>query len=264
MLLVGGRVHGHTLVQAGEAVVHGSSGRFRAGEAVSPVVRGCQVGRSIPKERRRKSSWCSSRFSATSSCGVMWRDADEREHLVRAPGGEQRGRQLQGVRGDDVVVGEAVDEQQRPCQVGARAAGATRVVAVGVVVGMPEVALGVVGVVEPPFGHRRAGDGGVEHVRSAQHGQRGQEATEAPAANGDAIEIEHPVVSLGGGVRARRPGRRAAPWRGRGGRRAPTPARVPACRGRRRRPPRSPGRRTTARTRRRSTTAATRSACGPP
>ena len=43
-------------------------------------------------------------------------DADQRQHLVRPAGGEQRRRQLQRVGGDDVVVGEAVDQQQRAGQ----------------------------------------------------------------------------------------------------------------------------------------------------
>ena len=40
------------------------------------------------------------------------RDADQREHLVGPSGGEQRRRQLQRVGSEDVVVGEAVDQQQ--------------------------------------------------------------------------------------------------------------------------------------------------------
>ena len=46
-------------------------------------------------------------------------DPDERQHLVRPPGGEQRRRQLQRVGGDDVVVGEPVDQQQRTGQASA-------------------------------------------------------------------------------------------------------------------------------------------------
>ena len=71
---------------------------------------------------------------------------------------------------------------------------------------MPEVALGVVRVVEPPLGDRRAGDRGVEHVGSAQHGERGEVAAEAPAADGDAVEVEHP------GVVARQPRGSASTW----------------------------------------------------
>ena len=48
-------------------------------------------------------------------------DPGQRQHVVRTPGGEQRRRQPQGVRDHHVVVGQPVDEQQRP----ASAAGAS-------------------------------------------------------------------------------------------------------------------------------------------
>ena len=109
-----------------------------------------------------------------------------------------------------------------------------------------EVALGVVRVVQPPVGDRRAGDGGVEDVGAAQHGQRGQVAAEAPAPDRHPVEVELGCCSAAAVQRLdlvlehrRR--------RGRGGRPAPTRCPGPACRGRRPRPPRSPGRRTTAR-----------------
>ncbi len=44
------------------------------------------------------------------------RDAGQRQHVVGLAGGQQRGRQAQRVRRHHVVVGEAVDEQQRPGQ----------------------------------------------------------------------------------------------------------------------------------------------------
>ena len=43
-------------------------------------------------------------------------DARERKDLVRPAGSEKRRRQLQRVRGDDVVVGEPVDDEQRAFQ----------------------------------------------------------------------------------------------------------------------------------------------------
>ena len=43
-------------------------------------------------------------------------DAHQREYLVGATGGEQGLAQLQGVSGDDVVIGQTVDQQQRPRQ----------------------------------------------------------------------------------------------------------------------------------------------------
>ena len=50
-------------------------------------------------------------------CNLLRRhvgDADERQHLVRLAGGEQGVRELQRVCRNDVVVGEAVNQQQRP------------------------------------------------------------------------------------------------------------------------------------------------------
>ena len=141
--------------------------------------------------------------------------ADERQHLVRPAGGEQGRRQPQRVGGDDVVVGEPVDQQERAREIGGERDQRARVVAGVVVVGMPQVALGVVRVVEPPVGHRRAGDRGVEHVGPAQHGERREVTTEAPPADGDPVEVEH-VGSVAPRRAVRRSGRRAPGWRGRG------------------------------------------------
>ena len=89
-----------------------------------------------------------------------------------------------------------------------------RVVHLGLHVRVAEVALGVVRVVEPPFGDRRAGDGGVEHVGPSQHGERREVPAEAPATDRDPVEVEL-GVAFGGGVERVRSGRRARRWRGR-------------------------------------------------
>ena len=68
------------------------------------------------------------------------------------------------------------------------------VVARRVLLRVAEVALGVEGVVEPPLGDRGAGDGGVEDVGPAQHRERRQVAAEAPAADGDAGQVEPGVL----------------------------------------------------------------------
>ncbi|MCO5563880.1 hypothetical protein L7F22_017531 [Adiantum nelumboides] len=134
------------------------------------------------------------------------RDARQRQHLVRTPGREQRRGQPQGVRGDDVVVGEAVDDHQRAVRTvrGRRGRGVVddRRADVGLAARHPEVALGVVGVVERPVGDRRAGDGRVEDVGPAQHRQRGQVAAERPAADADPAQVEV-RVGLGGRVQGR-------------------------------------------------------------
>ena len=118
------------------------------------------------------------------------RDPGQRQHAVRAAAGEQRRRQPERVGGDDVVVGEAVHQQQRAGQLrGVREQRGPRV-GVGMGVGTAQVALGVVGVVQGPVGDRRAGDGGVEDVRAAQHGQRREVAPEGPPADAHAGQVE--------------------------------------------------------------------------
>ena len=249
MLTVGRGVDGDALVELGEPLLH----------HVRTVVSG---GRA-PSERRRKSSWCSSRFSATTSCGVMW--------VTPTSGSTSCGRPAASSADDSCSVWAATTlssaspwiEQQRPGQLGGQRQQRAGVVDVGLLGRVAEVALGVVRVVQPPLGDRRAGDGGVEHVGPAQHGERGEVAAEAPAADGDPLEVEHGVL-LGGAVQRRRPGRRARASRGRGGRPAPTPSPGPACPGRRRRRRRSPGRRTTATARWALCACTTRWPCGPP
>ena len=116
-----------------------------------------------------------------------------------AAGGEQRRAETQRVRGDHVVVGQPVDQEQRPRQPSARREQRAGVVRVRPMGGVAEVALGVVRVVEPPLGHRRAGDRGVEHVGAVEHRERGEVATEAPTPDRDPLEVET-VEPLGGGV----------------------------------------------------------------
>ena len=146
-----------------------------------------------PRALRRKASWSSSRFSATTSWGVMWVTPDSGSTWCGRPAASSAGRQLQRVRGHHVVVGQPVHEQQRPLERGGRRRAATtgrrRSASL---VRIAEVALGVVRVVQPPLGHRRAGDRGVEHVGPAQHGQRGEVAAEAPAAD------RHPATGRAG------------------------------------------------------------------
>ena len=249
VLTVGGGVHGDALVELGEPLLH------HAGTVVNR-------DRS-PSERRRKSSWCSSRFSATTSCGVMW--------VMPTSGSTSCGRPAASSADDSCSVWAAttlssarpwISSSGRVRPVGQRQQ-RVGVVDVGLLVGVAEVALGVVGVVEAPLGDRRAGDGGVEDVGPAQHGERGEVAAEAPPADGDAVEVEHAVL-LGGVRAAPRSGRRARASPGRGGPPAPTRRRVPGCRARRRRRRRTPGRRTTATSGGRCAPARRAAACGPP
>ena len=178
MLEVGGGVHGDAAVEVFETSVHEVSFWRSVGVWVG--------GQRSAEEVELVQQQVLGHLLLRGHVG----DAGERQHLVRAPGGEQGGRELQRVRGDDVVVGEPVDQQQRPGQVGGERQQRVGVVALGLIGRVAEVALGVVGVVQTPLGHRRAGDRGVEHVGSAQHGERGEVAAEAPSADGDAVEVE--------------------------------------------------------------------------
>ena len=134
------------------------------------------------------------------SCGVMW-VTPARAAPRGAAGGEQGRRQAQRVGGHDVVVGEAVDQEQRPGQLTGQGEQRAGVVGVGLLGGIAEVALGVVGVVEPPLGHRCAGDGGVEDVGPPEHGEGGEVAAEAPPPDRHAVEVEDAVL-LGGRLSA--------------------------------------------------------------
>ena len=84
--------------------------------------------------------------------------------FVLASGAQQMGRQLESVGGEHVVVGQSVDQQQRPAQVGSQWQQGTVIVGRGVDAGIAQVALGVGGVVQPPFRDRRARYCGVEDI----------------------------------------------------------------------------------------------------
>src|SRR4030095_14259947 len=128
-------------------------------------------------------------------------DAGQGQDVVGAAGGQQQVGQAQGVGGDHVVGGQAVDEQQRAFQLGRVGQQGAAAVAVGVGGRVAQVAFAVVGVVQAPVGHRGAGHGGVEDVGAAQHGQGGQVAPERPAADGHPAEVELGVVGGHGGER---------------------------------------------------------------
>ena len=143
VLAVGGGVHRHVAVQVAQLLVH----RWRN-------LSGRPASRGTPQEVELVEQ----QVLGDDLLRGHVRDADQGQHLVRLAGGEQRRRQLQRVGGDDVVVGEAVDQQQRPGQRRRPAAAATSGVRRGRRRRVAEVALGVVRVVQPPLGDRRAGD----------------------------------------------------------------------------------------------------------
>jgi hypothetical protein len=65
-------------------------------------------------------------------------DTGQEQHLVRPPGGQQRAGQAQRVRREDVGVRQAVDQQQRPGQLGRRPDQGEGLVPLGELVGMAE------------------------------------------------------------------------------------------------------------------------------
>ena len=113
------------------------------------------------------------------------------------PASVRRCRELRRYVGDDdVVVGQRPwIKQQRPPQ--SRRIVQQRRTIVGRLIGAvgirAQVALCVVGVVQPPLGDRRTGDPGMEDVRTppVAHGEHAaRKATEGPAADRDARQIE--------------------------------------------------------------------------
>ena len=163
-------------------------------------------------------------FSATTSCDVMWVTPDSGSTECGYPAAS---------RADDSRSEWATNtlSSASPWMI---SSGRTRVahrpfrivddgahrVGGGIARGVTQVALGVVRVVEPPVGDRRARDPGVEHVRAAQHGERGQVAAERPAAHGDAARCPG-RRTLRPPPAAPSPGPRGRPWRSR--RRSPGP-----------------------------------------
>src|SRR5674476_1262930 len=68
------------------------------------------------------------------------------------------------------------------------------VVRLRILVGVPEVALLVVGVVKPLVGDRRAGDGDVEDIGPAQDGKRGEVAAKGPTPYANPGQVQVAVV----------------------------------------------------------------------
>ena len=89
-----------------------------------------------------------------------------------------------------VVVGQTVDQQHRPLELSGVGDQRAALVRLGMLVGVTEETLGVVGVVEMPVGNRRADDGGMEDIGAPEDPERSEVSTERPSADGHASEIE--------------------------------------------------------------------------
>ncbi len=101
-----------------------------------------------------------------------------------------------------VVVRETVDDHHGPVRLGGVDQSGVvdhRVAAVdvGLLAGVAEVALLVVGVVEPQVGDGGADHGGVEDVRPAQRREGGQVTAEAPPPHGDPVQVQREVGRQG-------------------------------------------------------------------
>ncbi len=123
VLVVGGGVYGNAAVEVVESSAH--EGSF---EMVEGLVVG-RFGGGGGKRSVEEVELVEQQVLGDLFLGGHVGDADQGQHLVRAPSGEQGGRQLQRVSGDDVVVGESVDEQQRTGEVGGERQQGIRVVA---------------------------------------------------------------------------------------------------------------------------------------
>ena len=137
------------------------------GPATRTVDRGDRARR-CEASAARNWTCSSSRFSATTSCGVMWVTPGQRQHAVRparppaaprtAAACARPPRCRRPGRGRAAAAGSSFGPRRRSARPRRRRPGRLS--------GVPEVALGVVGVVERPVGDRRAGDRGVEDVRA--------------------------------------------------------------------------------------------------
>ena len=103
---------------------------------------------------------------------------------------------------NDIVVGESMDKHERPFEKWCERREVGTCVGIGVGIGMPEVSLGVVGVIETPVGHGGTRHGSVENVGPLQHRKRSQVAAKGPAADANPGEIHEALVLPGQGMKS--------------------------------------------------------------
>ena len=103
--------------------------------------------------------------------------------------GEERRGQLQRVRGQDVVVGESVNQKERSLEFVCIRNQTRRFVWIGIRRRIAEVALRVVRVVEAPVRDRCSGDRSMESIGGSEHGESGEIAAKAPPTNRDPRHI---------------------------------------------------------------------------
>jgi hypothetical protein len=124
-------------------------------------------------------------------------DTRQEQHLVRAPGRQQRAGHPQRTHRIDIGIRQAVHQQQRPGQHRRRPDQREGLVPLGEQVGMTEEPLAPVRVVEPLVSDARADYGDVEDIRPVQHRPHGERAPERPAADADPAQVKVRVEARG-------------------------------------------------------------------
>ena len=113
----------------------------------------------------------------------------QRQELMVAAGREEKVGQLQRVRGKDVVVRNAVNQQKGPRQARSQRQQAAAVISSRVCRRMTQVALTVAGVVQAPFSDGSPCYRCMEHIRHLQHGQSSEVAAERPTDDTDSAIV---------------------------------------------------------------------------
>ena len=103
-------------------------------------------------------------------------------------------RELEGVLDINIVVREAVNEQERTLQLGRVGEHAARAVAFGVFLGQTHITFGVIGVVIFPGDNRCPGDPGLKHIGPAKGGHGGKISTKRPARHPHPGEIHFGIL----------------------------------------------------------------------
>jgi hypothetical protein len=214
VLEVGRGVHGDTAIEIEQAVVHRWHVSHPAPSGRIPVVASSDRGQRA-RLRRRNVELVEEEVLGDDLLRVMWVTPTRGSTSCGLPAASRADESCSVWAATTLSSASPWMSRSGPGELRGQREQRVGVVHVGSLVRVAEVALGVARVVEAPLGDRRPGDRGVEHVGTAHHGECGEVAAEAPAADRDAVEVEL-GVAFGSGVERCRPGRRGHPRRGRG------------------------------------------------
>ena len=134
---------------------------------------------------------------AHADLGCHVRAVAQRQELVMTTSGKKKIGQLQRVRCEHVVVGEAVYEHEGAGQVACQWQQAAAVISRSVCLRVAQVALGIARVVQPPLGDGRPCNCRVEHMRHLQHCQCCKVAAEGPSDDADPARVDVSGVKSG-------------------------------------------------------------------